>query len=362
LRFDAGPWDDANTQGRLAWALFLAGNADSANRLFTHQRQLDDETNPMYWVWRRRMAIVAKAARARSRALDLAKQLCVRSLLQDRDAVKLLHDILGSDNADQHYAPFVRSDLVRAMQLDAARLEEIHARRVSAAGADGFPLAAMLFDPPAHARHVVLAIGRPDLQLTVCDSLAAGFARAGYAFAVMDPRGSGRSLGPGCATPESWDGREAALEHTSATDVRRVFDAVAKELGADTTGYAVMATLTGCVIAVEAATLDRRVRALVLASPAPPRVELGRVAARLQKNRPAVFFQTTPSEPVGVDVAAQLYGFVDPKTSRLVDSEQAGDDVSIFVMDTTALPRLTGWLSASWTVRSAPRPAPRRKG
>ena len=362
LRFDAGLWDVANTGGRVAWALFLAGNADSAHRLFTHQRRLDDETNPMCWVWRRRMAMVARAAGDRERALDLARQLCVRSLLRDRDATKLLHDILGSEEADQHYAPFMRSELVRATQLDAARLEEIHARRVSATGADGFPLAATLFEPPAHARRVVLAIGRPDLDLTVCDSLAAGLARSGYAFAVLDPRGSGHSLAPECATPESWDGREAALEHATATDVRRMFDAVAKDLGADTTGYVVLATLTGSGIAVEAATLDHRVRALVLASPEPPRVELGRMAARLQKTRPPVFLETTPSEPTGVDMAARLYDFVDPKVSRLVDSEQAGDDVSIFVMDTGALPRLTGWLSESWAAKSAPRPAPRRKG
>jgi len=141
-----------------------------------------------------------------------------------------------------------------------------------------------------------------------------------------------------------------------------MFDAVAKDLGADTTGYVVLATLTGSGIAVEAATLDHRVRALVLASPEPPRVELGRMAARLQKTRPPVFLETTPSEPTGVDMAARLYDFVDPKVSRLVDSEQAGDDVSIFVMDTGALPRLTGWLSESWAAKSAPRPAPRRKG
>jgi hypothetical protein len=362
LRFDAGQWDVPNTQGRVAWALFLAGNADSAHKVFTRQRRLEDDGNPMCWVWRRRMAVVANAAGDRDRALDLAKQLCVRSLLRDRDASKLLHDILGSADADQHYAPFVRSELVRATQLDAAALEAIQARRVSAEGADGFPLAATLFEPPPHPKHLVLAIGRPNGDLTVYDSLATGFARAGDAFAVLDPRGCGRSLAPECATPESWDGREAAMEHATAGDVRRMFEALARETGADSTGYAILATLEGSTIAVEAATLDRRVRALVLASPAPPRVELGRVAARLQKTRPRVFLQTTPSEPTGVEVAAQLYDFVDPRVSRLVDSEQAGDDFSIFVMDTAAMPRLMGWLSASWNVKSAPRPAPPRKG
>jgi hypothetical protein len=362
LRFDAGLWDLTNTQGRNAWALYLAGNADSANKLFVRQRRLDDDANPMYWVWRRRMAVVANAAGDHERALDLAKQLCVRSLLQDRDATRLLHEVLGSSQADEHYAPFIRSELVHAMQAEAAALEEIHARRVSAAGADSFPLSTVLFDPPAHARHVVLAIGRPGYDLTSYDSLAAGFARAGYAFAVLDPRGSGRSLAASCATPESWDGREAALEHATAGDVRRAFGAIAKEISADTTGYVVLAALENSGIAVEAAALDHRVRAVVLASPAPPRVEMGRVAARLRKIGTPVFLQTTPSETAGVEAAAQLYDFVDPKTSRIVDSEQAGDDLAVFVMDTAALPRLTAWLTESWSVRSASRPAARRKG
>ena len=362
LRFDAGLWDLANTQGRSAWALFLTGNADSANKQFVRQHRLNDDANPMCWVWRRRMAVVAKAAGDRERALDLAKQLCVRSLLQDREATRLLHDVLGSPQADEHYAPFVRSDLVQAMQAEAASLEAIHARRVSAAGADSFPLSTVLFDPPTQAKYVVLAIGRSGYDLTTYARLASGFARAGYAFAVLDPRGSGRSLAAVCPTPESWDGREVALEHATAGDVRRAFGAVAREISADTTGYVVLAAGEASGIAVEAATLDPRVRAVVLASPAPARVELGRVAARLQKMRIPVFLQTTPSETAGVEVAAQLYEFVDPKTSRIVDSEQAGDELTIFTMDTGALPRLTAWLTESWSVRSASRPAPRRKG
>jgi pimeloyl-ACP methyl ester carboxylesterase len=273
-----------------------------------------------------------------------------------------MHDILGSTQADEHYAPFIRSGLVHAMQLEAASLDTIHAVRVSATGADGFPLSAILFQPPPHAKHVVLAIGMPPYDLVSCNGIARGLARAGYAFAVLDPRGSGRSLGATCATPESWSGREATLEHLVAGDVRRMFDAVAKELSADTTGYAVLATLDGSVIAAEAASLDSRVRVVVLASPEPPRAELGRMAARLRKTHAPVFLQTTPSETAGVECAAQLYEFVDPKVSRIVDSEQAGDDITIFVMDTGALPRLTAWLTQSWEVRTAPRPAPRRKG
>jgi hypothetical protein len=362
LRFDAGLWDAANTQGRQAWGLYLAGKADSANKQFGRQHRLEDEANPMCWVWRRRMAIVAHAAGDRDRALDLTQQLCVRSLLQDKEANKLLHEILGSDQADQHYAPFIRSGLVKAMQLEAASLEAVHAERVSAAGADGFPLSAVLFQPPPHAKHVVLAIGMPPYDLESCGHIAAGFARAGYAFAVLDPRGSGRSLAASCATPESWSGREATLEHQVAGDVRRMFDAVAKELSADTTGYAVLATLDGSGVAAEAANLDHRVRVLVLVSPAPPRAELGRTAARLKSARVPVFLQTTPSETAGVDCAAQLYDFVDPKVSRIVDSEQAGDDITILAMDTGALPRLTAWLTQSWELRTATRPAPPRKG
>jgi hypothetical protein len=282
-------------------------------------------------------------------------------MLQDRDALKLLDQVLGGSEGDQRYVPFLRAELMHAQQADIDRMAAMHARRLRTTGADGFPLSGILFDPPAGARHVLLAFGGGE-DLAWYDSLSTGLGRAGCVLVVMDPRGSGLSLDPSCPTPESWDGREEAIEHLVAGDAGRMFAAVTREVRVDTTGYALIAALSATSIAVEAATLDHRVRAVVLASPQPPRVELGRTAARLKTSRVPAFLQTTPAD-VGVsETAAQLYDFVDPHVSRLVDSEQAGTGISVLVVDPGALPRLNGWLAGRWAPKTATRRPPPRKG
>ncbi len=357
MRFDAGPFDQANTQGRLAWSLFLDGKADSAHKDFKRARRLLDADNPMVWIWRRRVAMTAHAAGDRDQALEMCKGLAVRSWLQDRDALMLMHDVLGGDQGDARYAPFLRSELVHAQQADQARLDEVGARRITTTGIDGFPIATALYPTNARTRRLVIAIETETEELAHYDSLASALRGAGWALAVMDARGSGRSVAPACPTPESWSGREDAIESAVAGDVRYAFLAVARDAKLDTTAYVVMGSRGTAGIAVEAATLDPRAGAAVLLSPLPPPVELGRVWARLKSRGLATFIQTAPSDIGAPDVGAQLYDALDPKTSRLVDSEATGRGPMVFRFDGTAGPRLVSWLAERFPSKPAPRPA-----
>jgi len=360
LLLDAGEFDQANTQGRLSWGLFLSGRADSAKKSFARSRRLLDQGNPMAWVWRRRIAVTAQAAGDQELALEMCKDLVVRSMLQDQEALRLLHDVLGGSQADERYAPFLRAEVVHAQRADIEQLAAIHARRVALSGIDGFPVSTVLFDTPRPARRAVIAIATSTEEYARFDSLAAALGRAGWALAVMDARGSGGSLARECPSPESWSGREETMESATAGDVRRAFSAVAHEAKLDSTAYVVLGSIGTASIAVEAAVLDRRVRALVLLSPMPPRVELGRMAARLERGRVPTFIETAPADVGAADVGAALYGFVDPKLSRLVDSESTGRGPMVFRFDGTAGPRLTSWLLERFPPKTATRPAPPR--
>jgi hypothetical protein len=147
--------------------------------------------------------------------------------------------------------------------------------------------------------------------------------------------------------------------------------ALARETPVDTSRYLVIAGLDQAQVAAAAAQLDRRVHLMMLASPTPPDVERGRMRARLRTLALPVFIQAVTMDPDALPSSDRLFQALDGRTSRLVESRLPGSGVQVFRLDTTALPRLTAWLTEHWNraqatkpapKKSAPRPAAQRKG
>jgi hypothetical protein len=198
----------------------------------------------------------------------------------------------------------------------------------------------------------------PGDTLASPDSLVRALRRHGLTTLVLHPRGHGASVGPSCPSPDAWFDREAAIEERVARDVGDVFRFLRHVERVDTTRYVVAAAGASAGMAIRAAQLDPRARALLLVAPAPPEVEVGRARARLAQIRVPVFFQVGGDDFGAGAVADMLYQAGDRATSRVAEVNVGGSRYEQFRYDPALAARFLRWLDA--TVRPAPgRPVPR---
>jgi dienelactone hydrolase len=344
-------------RARLAWATFLAGDTDSAAALFAPiERRLASGLE-----WRYRMGRVAHALGDRRKAVDLLLRVAVASRGADEDAMKLLTEAgepLGARLEGEIQRGIVERDRAERTVLDA-----LGARRIRFAAPDGFPLAGALLESKASGRRpVAVVLLAPGDTLASVDTLAVTLRDAGLHVLLMDVRGSGWAVHPTCPIPEAWSGREQAMHTRVARDVREAVRAVAMVASADTSRVLVAGSGAVASIAVEAAALDARVRALVLPAPTPALVERGPMAARLAAFRRPVFFQLGPEDFVASDeITEGLYARSGaPAASRVSQSTMPGHGAEVLRLDVAARERLRTWLAESLGSSATPRTARRR--
>jgi hypothetical protein len=178
---------------------------------------------------------------------------------------------------------------------------------------------------------------------------------------LVEPRGSGRSVGPRCPLPDAWRGREAELQDRSADDPREAVRALAREVTIDTTRYLLVGVGATAPIAVEAARRDRRATALMLVSPDPAPVDRGPMRATLAALRPPVYYQTAPGDFTTWEVIDSLYRAGDQRRSRIAEAEGLGRYATLFRRDPKIMTRFKLWLAESWPRLPAPRATPPRR-
>lgn len=347
---------DANVQAMLAWTHYLEGRSDSAAALFGPVEEwisLDPE-------WRYRLACTAMDRKEWSRAMALLTMLAVRSRLQDSDVMEMLRVAAGEMNATRRLQPALTRELARADAADTALIAGMGGRRVAFAGAHGFPLGGVVFAPAGRARRRAAVIVTAGDTLAVYDSLAIGLRRAGMSVMVLEPRGSGRSVASSCPSRETWRGRETEMLLHVAADVPAAVAALGRRTGADTTGYLLVGVGAMVPVAVDAAILDRRARALLLVSPTPDPVDRGRMCAGIAAIRRPIYFQVGPEDQIATAVLDAFYRAGDPRLSRIADSDQAGRGAALFRRDPRIMTRLRQWLDESWP-RATPPTRPRAR-
>jgi alpha-beta hydrolase superfamily lysophospholipase len=351
----------ASTQGLFAWSHYLAGRADSAARLFAPvERWLS-----VHHEWRYRMACVALERQDWVTVQLLLAPLAVVSRLYDRDVMEMLERSAAALDAGRRLQPMLLNEMVRRDKVEQELLAGLGARRIGFRGRDGFPLGGTLLAPArARGARVAVVIVAPGDTLALYDSLAVGLRRMGLAVILLDPRGSGRSVAPGCPLPESWRGREARMQAAVAGDVAAAAGALAREVRADSSQYLVVGVGTTGPIAVLAARADRRARAVMLVSPVAPPVERGALRAAVAEAGRPIYFQTGPEDFTTWDLIDALYEAADPRASRVADSDRPGTRTTLFHRDPAILNRFRQWLSEAWPRPAAPRatppPRPRR--
>jgi tetratricopeptide (TPR) repeat protein len=355
---------------RIAWAYFLQGKTSDAAKLFaTIQRQL----LPRY-EWRFRMARVALALKDYRRAGDLLLPIATRSRGTDDEVVEMLEQI----GKERGMAPRLQAEVRRNVE-DHDRPETVLAsalggRLVALTASDGFPLGGLLA-PAAPARRATAATARrappllavvllaPGDTLASGDSLVSALRRHGITTLMLYPRGHGASVSASCPSPDAWFDREAALQARIARDVRDAVRGARRTTTVDSTRYLVVGVGSSATMAVEAATLDPRVKALLLVSPAPAPVDRGLTRARLAQLHLPVFFQIAPDDfDATYAITDALYQAGNRAASRVVESSMGGQGLAQFRGDPVLAARFLTWLDATLPPAAPPpakAPAPR---
>jgi tetratricopeptide (TPR) repeat protein len=341
----------ATNEGRLGWAWYVAEQPDSALiYLRRNQPRLVDPLSPRYRTWLYRVGVVEFEHGDPSRAMDALVPLAVESRFQDRDVMGMLKKLGDSVRMTGSLQNMLRGRRMSLDTLDRAVINTLGGRRVSFSAADGFPLAGVVFPSrgPGRARAAVLVVP-PDEPIEAFDSLAIGLRRAGYALMLLHTRGWGESVAPACPLPETWNGRERDLLDRCTTDVRFALRALAGAARVDTSRYLIIGVGPSAPIAAAAAAQDPRVPALLLVSPEPSPVERGMTRANLLAFRRPVFFEVSGEDGRTLPLVEALYEATDMRASRISESDRLGDRARVFRYDPRALPRITQWLTESWT-------------
>lgn len=346
----------APLQGLFAWSHYLAGRPDSSDRLFAPV----ETWLSFHPEWRYRMACVAFERKDWIKVQLLLTPLGVLSRMADHDVMDMLNRSADELGARSRLEPMLMQEIFKRDKVEQELLTEMGARRIAFRARDGFPLGGSLLAAQrsaARPRAAVVLVAPGD-TLELYDSLAAGLRDLGFAVLLMDPRGSGRSVAPGCPLADSWRGREAAMEALVAGDVAAAAAALAREARADSTQYLVVGVGATGPIAVEAARRDRRVRVLLLVSPSAPPPERGATRAAVATLKHPVYFQTGPEDNDTWGFIDALYRVTDQTASRVADSDKPGTRATIFRRDPKILERFRKWLSETWPRRAAPRSTP----
>ena len=346
--------DIAQTKGRQAWALFLQDRGDSALAMLrSQQRWLLDPITPRQRDWRYRIGLLELAHGDLGKCVEVMLPLALESRFQDRDVMGILKDAAQKAPQGPGLAAMMKQQLARIDAQEQKVLEAMGGRRVAFSALDGFTLGAVTFPALRRPARAVVVLMDPEEIVDAYDSLAAGLTRAGYGVVIVEARGSGWSVAPSCPLPSTRRGREDELRDLGARDALPALRALAASTRVDTSAYLVVGALGSCAMAAKAASLDRRARPLLLVSPSPSPAERGAMRAWLAAAGAPVFFEV-PVTDHATPIAEALYAALDPRASRIAESDRPGSAASIFRYDASALPRLLVWLEESWGSKRAP--------
>jgi dienelactone hydrolase len=339
-----GRFDRREFEAREMWMLHLEGHADSA-AVALEQLMRDFEFDDL---WRYRAGLVATAIPDPEMAARFLIPLAEVSRTRDdavMEAVVAAVALLGHD-ANSAVGALQRSVGVR----DETLAEAVHAfrgRTVRFQASDGFDLGGAFFRPEGRSRRAaILLMGAGD-TLSVYDSLVTQLRREGFAVLVFARRGEAFSADESCALPSAWRGREAELEDRVAFDFQDALRMLASLHPVDTTRYVAGGIGRSAGIAMRAAELDPRVRAIILASAEPPQVNRGVVLGRAERLQRPTFLQVAPEDLVDLYYYTDaLYQAGEHKYSRVSESKAQGRGAEQFRHDSRNNSRLRLWLQS----------------
>ena len=340
------------------WAFFQQGHPQDAKAPLAAAEARLAGTEP----WTRRYARADLALNRPRDAYELLLPLSLKARGTDDEVTSLLERAIHDQMMSFTPRREVDARLEINDDLEATAIERFNGARVRFGGADGFPLGGVLLDAPAPHAPAVIVIADPGDTMAVYDSLAIALRLRGAAVMILDRRGSGWSVGQRCPLPGAWRGRETALETACGGDVRAALRALARETPIDTSGYQVVAIGASAGVAIRAAEIDRRIRAIALVRPDLDEAAIAPAAAALARTQVPVYLlgggETDDARPR----LQALYDASNRAASRMADTQGAADGILDVRADHDARMRLTAWLAEKKPARAAtPTPPTKRR-
>lgn len=277
-----------NDPSLLGWAYILAGEPKRGMAILKPlQAKLAGDP-----IWRYRFARGYFDTALYGEALPLLLDLAQDSREQDREVVHMLAVIEKRMGPNSHLHDRVTQMLHHHDDQEREALEALHARRVRLRAEDGTLIGGALFadstGAPQRAAVVLAAIGD---DLTAYDSLTTALRHAGFATLVLDPRGSGWSVQPDVALPDTWEGRQEPLERLVAADVSTAIGALGRLMRVDTTACVGIGVGSMAPVMIAAAANDSRIAALALLDPLTAPVDRGPTLARYRAAQVPTYLQ-----------------------------------------------------------------------
>jgi pimeloyl-ACP methyl ester carboxylesterase len=326
---------------RSMWLHHLAAHPDSAVAMF---RAIDGRHVPE-GIWAVRAArVLLEDGNDAARAGQLLTPLEVRARGQDLEVHDLfLRAAAAFGRPAAEVSQIISAEIRRGDDAVQPLLDRLDARRVPFSASDGFLLSSIVRPaPPGAPAAVIISMGD---TLANYDSLIVHLHEAGFAVILFEPRGHGLSVGPPCALPFRWTGREHALEERTALDAVEALQALAEVGPIDSARTVVVGVGFSARAALLAAEQQPNFRAIVLASAEPARVDRGMMIASVERLRRPLFLETAPEDLVDLYYFSDaLYQAGDRKASRVSSGAATGRYAAQFNHDATSGPRLRKWL------------------
>jgi len=344
-------------KARLGWAYVVGAKLDQGLALMTplENRLKNDIT------WRYRFARAYTEAGDAQRATPYLENLSLLSHGQDPDVAALLKQ-LDAQSGGAHLADQVKSNLQHTDQRESDLLRQKHGIRVRIRASDGTLIGGTLFADSTARKSALPAVILTDIgdETTPYDSLIVGLRAAKYQVMVLDPRGWGWSVAPDCALPDTWRGREDALESRVARDVRDALTALAKVAPADTSHALLIGVGTMSPVAVAAAKLDRRIAALALIDPYTAPVGRGAALAQARTNPRPTYIQLSLLQRQELPFVNELYRLCPLPGSRLAPVNAREHGVAAFAAHPDITKKFLQWTAEAMHLKPASRSTPRK--
>lgn len=341
-RTPAEAHDYGDVMLRSMWIQHLAGHADSAAAAFARV----GPRHPLPGIWRVRAArVLLEDAKDIAGAGMLLHPLEIRTRGQDPEIHALFTEAAAHfGRSEEEIVQVVEAEIAARDQIEERFLASIGAQRMTFPASDGFLVSGIVRPRANPGAPVAVVISRGD-TLARYDSLLVHLGEAGYTTLVLEPRGHGLSIGPPCAAPFRWSGREDALEERVARDAVEAVHALAGIATVDTTRRIVAGAGFTAGPALRAAELSPAFGAVILASAEPARVDRGVLLARVKRLERPLFIQTAPEDLVDLYYYSDaLYQAGDRRRSRVSSGVAGGRFAEQFRNDPKSGARLRAWV------------------
>ncbi len=246
--------------------------------------------------------------------------------------------------------------------LESEMLNRLRGRRVRLKAGDGSLIGGAIFADSTSKKRLpraALVLGSLGDDLQDYDSLTVALRKSGFSVFVLDPRGSGWSVGPEFPLPDTWKGRQDALGARVVRDVHDALNAFAHVARIDTTQVLLVGVVGMVPEALTAAAEDARFRALVLLDPLVSPVDRGATIAAAKRAQLPTYVQVSVPGRSESAFADTLFRACPPRASRYADSIALGSGAAAFGSRPEVTPRFVRWLAETYATKPARRVIPR---